>query len=202
MQRAFCLAALFTLLSGPSMQLAHADEPAKPAAAEAVPLSEQQLKQLLARVHDAGFYGLRDPEEAKAIAELRKHPDQAAPELTKMLAEGHKNRKQGWIWIYRPMYIIEGMGPAAKVAVPEIAKALNDDHGINVSQSAKLLTQIGPDAKEAMPALMKAWEKAEASTLDARRKQLQKNTLAKAMLAIDPEAAKQAGAAVVDDEEE
>lgn len=199
MQRTFGLAILAAPLFAPWMQLARAEEPAKPAAAEAAPLSAEQLKQLLSLVDGAGFYGLRDPEEAKAIVELRKHPDQAAPELTKMLATGHQNRKRGWIEVYRPMYIMEGMGSALKAAVPEIAKALNDDHGINVGQAAELLTEIGPDAKEAMPALMKAWEKAEASTLDARRKQLQKNMLAKAMLTIDPEAAKQAGAAVVDD---
>jgi hypothetical protein len=173
------------------------EDPARPAGTPATPLSDKQLKQHLTLVRGAGFYGLRDPEEAKAVAELRKHPAQAAPELARMLAEGHQNRKRGWIEVYRPMYIMEGMGRELKVAVPEIAKALDDAHGINVGQAAELLTEIGPDAKEAMPALKKAWDKVEASTLDASRKTLQKNMLAKAMLAVDAEAAKAAGVEVV-----
>jgi hypothetical protein len=189
MKRIPSLAILALLACGLVVQPARADEPV----AEETALSAEQLQKHLDLVRGAGFYGLRDPEEAKAVAELRKHPAQAAPELAKMLATGHQNRKRGWIEVYRPMYIMEGMGPALKVAVPEIAKALDDAHGINVDQAAELLTEIGPEGKEALPALKKAWEKVEASTLDARRKMLQKNTLVKAMLAVDPEAAKQAG---------
>jgi hypothetical protein len=197
MKRALGAAFLALLFLGPKSSLARGEEPAK-AAVEGTRLSGEQLGKHLELVRRAGFYGLRDPEEAKAVAELRKHPAQAAPELAKMLAEGHQNRKRGWIEVYRPMYIMEGMGPALKVAVPEITKALDDAHGINVDQAAELLTEIGPEAKEAMPALQEAWAKVEASTLDARRKTLQKNTLAKAMLAVDPEAAKAAGVDVVD----
>ena len=126
---------------------------------------------------------------------------QVAPELAKLLAQGHENRKQGWIQVYRPMYIMTGMGLALKVAVPEISKALSDQHFINVNQAAVLLAEIGPDAKSALPELKKAWDTVEASNDDAGRKLKMKNVLAKAMIAIDAEAAKQAGVAVVTPEE-
>jgi hypothetical protein len=200
MKRFRALVILAAAISGFLTRVVPAEEPPQPVVTKAVPLTDLQLQQYLVLVRGAGYYGLRDPEEAKAIAELRKHPEQAAPELARMLADGHGNRRRGWIEVYRPMYIMQGMGPALKVAVPKIAEALSDEHGINVGKAAELLTEIGPDAKEAMPALLQAWEKVEASKLDARRKQLQKNMLAKAMLAVDSEAAKQAGVSVVGDE--
>ena len=200
MKRFRALVILAAAISGFLTRVVPADEPPQPVVGKVAPLTDLQLQEYVVLLRGAGYYGLRDQEEAKAIAELRKHPEQAAPELVKMLADGHGNRGRGWIEVYRPMYIMQGMGPALKVAVPKIAEALSDEHGINVGKAAELLAEIGPDAKEAMPALLKAWEKVEAAKLDARRKQLQKNTLAKAMLAVDSEAAKQAGISIVGDE--
>ena len=46
----------------------------------------------------------RDPEEKAAIAKLRTMSALAAPAVAELLVEGHANRKQGWIQVYRPLY--------------------------------------------------------------------------------------------------
>jgi hypothetical protein len=79
--------------------------------------------------------------------------------------------------------------PAAPVPLPDVIKALEDQHGINVGAAAEVLTVIGPDAKEAVPALLKAWEK---TTVRAGA-QFRNTAVGKALKAIDPEAAAKAG---------
>src|SRR5262249_52857304 len=75
-----------------------------------------------------------------------------------MLAEGLKNRKAGWIEVYRPLFLLDGMGEHAKVAVADVIKALDDEHSVNVAAAARVLEQIGPPAKDALPSLRRVWE--------------------------------------------
>jgi hypothetical protein len=150
-------------------------------------LSEDELNKLIVQVDHAGFYALRDPKEAAAIETLRKHPEQAAPRVAKLLTEGLASRQQGWITVYRPLYILQGMGPAAKVALPDILKALDDEHPINPGKAAQLLAELGPDVKESVPALLAAYKKTAGKEWSA------KTELTKAIKKLDPAAAKQAG---------
>ncbi len=146
---------------------------------------QREAKELLAVVKDAGFYGLRDPKEKEAIARLHKLGADAVPAVTEMLADGLKNRKQGWIEVYRPLFILRGFGEDAKVALPDLIKSLDDEHPINVFAAAKVLEQIGPPAKAALPKLEKVWA---AETTDGP-----KVDIGRAIKAIDPKAAQRLG---------
>ncbi len=150
-------------------------------------LNDEQLQKLIDQVKGAGFYGLQDQKAAKAVAQLREHAEQSAPLLAKMLTEGLQHRKVGWIMVFRPMYILEGMGPAAKVALPGVLQALDDEHQINVGQAADLLVEMQADPQEAVPALLKALEKAKTQKRSAKR------ALSRALLKLDPQSAAQAG---------
>jgi hypothetical protein len=150
------------------------------------PLSEQKLQELFDLVGKSGFYGLRDAEEAAAVAMLRRHPEQAAPKLAKMLATGHEHRKGGWIEVYRPLYIMQGMPSAIRLSLPDVIKALNDEHPVNVNRATVLLAELGPEAKAAVPALLEAWQKAK------DRPRRGKEPIAAALKAIDPDAAREA----------
>ena len=71
--------------------------------------------------------------------------------------------------------------------MPEIVKALDDEHPINRLAAARVLADIGPKAKSAVPALLKARERTEESSQAARK------ALDSAIKTLDPEAAKTAG---------
>lgn len=146
---------------------------------------QKEARELLATVKNAGFYGLRDPKEKVAIAELQKLGADAAPAVAEMLADGVKTRKDGWIQVYRPLYIMEGLGEHAKIAVPDIIKALDDDHPVNVGAAAKVLTKIGPGAKDALPKLEKIW--------GSETTKFAKEQTGKAIKAIDPKTAEKLG---------
>lgn len=145
-----------------------------------------EVRELLNLVKNKGFYALRDPKEKEAIAKLQKMAEDAAPVVAEMLTEGLKNRKKGWIQVYRPLYILEGMGEHAKAALPDVIKALDDEHLINVGEAATVLGQIGPAAKEAVVKLQKIWEKQE-------QREGTKRLAADALKKIDPKAAEKLG---------
>ena len=145
---------------------------------------QKEARELLATVKNAGFYGLRDPKEKVAIAELQKLGADAAPAVAAMLTDGLKTRKDGWIQVYRPLYILQGLGEHAKVALPDIIKALDDDHPINVTAAARVLEKIGPAAKDALPKLETIWGSETAKS---------KEEAGKAIKAIDPKAAEKLG---------
>lgn len=147
----------------------------------------QEIQRLLEFVKNKSYYGLRDPQEKQAIETLRKYGEHAAPVLAALLAEGHKDRKKGWIEVYRPLYIMKGMGPAVKVALPDILRALNDEHSINLGLAAEVLEGIGPAAKEAVPALLGAWEK------EKGYQGYPAKALARVLKKVDPKAAAEAG---------
>jgi HEAT repeat protein len=117
--------------------------------------------------------------------------EHAAPAIATMLAEGHKNRKEpkGWIQVYRPLYILKGMGEHAKVALPDVIKALDDPYGPVAGAAADVLGNMGPTAKGAGPDLLRVWEK---SRKIPGRPGATK-ALAAALKKIDPEAAEKAG---------
>ena len=93
------------------------------------------------------------------------------------------------IQVYRSLYILKGMGEHAKVALPDVIKALDDQYGVIAGVAAELLANIGPAAKGAVPDLLRVWEKSQ--KIPGRPGATK--TLADALKKIDPEAAEKAG---------
>jgi hypothetical protein len=147
--------------------------------------NRREAKELLATVRDAGFYALRDPKEKDAIAKLQKLGPDAAPAVAGMLAEGLKARKNGWIQVYRPLYILKGLGKDAAPALPDVIKALDDEHPINVNAAAQVLAGIGPAGKGALAKLEHLWA--------ARSGDAEDVVLGRAIQAIDPKTAERLG---------
>jgi hypothetical protein len=163
-----------------------ADPPPSAGAADRA-ARQDEVRRLMRVVRDQGFYGLRDPKPARAVEALRRYADDDAPAVAALLVEGLKNRGRGWIEVYRPLYLLKGMGPAGKVALPDVVKALDDQHPINVGAAAEVLADIGPAAKEAVPALTRAWERSKTAPRSAQ------DSLAAALKKLDPEAAARVG---------
>lgn len=181
------IVALISVLTWLTPSLTWADEPTGAVEPDVEPLSDAELASLIKLVSKAGYYGLKDPKEKAAIAELRKHADQAAPKLAEMLAVALRDRKMNnWISLYRPLYLMQGMPEAIRLALPDVTKALADTHIVNVAGAARLLTELGPEAKSATPALLEAWDKVKDKRVTARA------IVAKALKAVDPEAAAKA----------
>ena len=154
---------------------------------------DREIRDLVAFLNNAGVDALNDPKskERAAIEKLQKMSEYAAPAIATMLADGHKNRKEpkGWIQVYRPLYILKGMGEHAKVALPDVIKALDDPYGPVAGAAADVLGNMGPAAKGAVPDLLRVWEK---SRKIPGRPGATK-ALADALKKIDPEAAEKAG---------
>ena len=166
-----------------------------PAAQEANPdaARDREIRDLVASLNNTEVDALKDPKskERAAIEKLQKMSEHAAPAIATMLADGHKNRNElkGWIQVYRPLYILKGMGEHSKVALPEVIKALDDRYGPVAGAAAEVLGNLGPAAKGAVPDLLRVWEK---STKIPGRPNATK-ALADALKKIDPEAAEKAG---------
>ena len=154
---------------------------------------DREIRDLVASLNNTEVDALKDPKskERAAIEKLQKMSEHAAPAIATMLADGHKNRKEpkGWIQVYRPLYILKGMGEHAKVALPDVIKALDDQYGVIAGAAAEVLGNIGPAAKGAVPDLLRVWEK---SRKIPGRPGATK-ALADALKKIDPEAAEKAG---------
>ncbi len=154
---------------------------------------DREIRDLVAFLNNTGVDALQDPKskERAAIEKLQKMSEHAAPAIATMLADGHKNRKEpkGWVQVYRPLYILKGMGEHAKVALPDVIKALDDGYGPVAGAAAEVLGSIGPAAKGAVPDLLRVWEK---SRKIPGRPGATK-ALADALQKIDPEAAEKAG---------
>ena len=148
---------------------------------------------MVAPLNNTEVDALKDPKskERTAIEKLQKMSEHAAPAIATMLADGHKNRKEpkGWIQVYRPLYILKGMGEHAKVALPDVIKALDDGYGPVAGAAAEVLGNMGPAAKGAVPDLLRVWEK---SRKIPGRPGATK-ALADAVKKIEPEAAEKAG---------
>jgi len=153
---------------------------------------DREIRDLVASLNNAEFNGsnaLKDPKHKAAIEKLQKMSKHAAPAIATMLAEGHKHRKDGYFHVYRPLYILKGMGEHAKVALPDVIKALDDRYGPVAGAAAEVLGNMGPAAKGAVPDLLRVWEK---SRKIPGRPGATK-ALAAALKKIDPEAAEKAG---------
>jgi hypothetical protein len=98
-------------------------------------------------------------------------------------------RKEGYLHVYRPLYILKGMGEHAKVALPDVTKALDDKYGAVTKAATEVLENLGPTAKSAVPELVRVWEK---SKKISGRPGATK-ALADALKKIDPDAAEKAG---------
>ena len=153
----------------------------------------REIRDLAASLNNTEVDALKDPKskERAAIEKLQKMSEHAAPAIAKMLADGHKNRNEpkSWLQVYRPLYILKGMGEHAKVALPDVIKALDDRYGPVAGAAAEVLGNIGPAAKGAVPDLLRVWEK---SRKIPGRPGATK-ALADALKKIDPEAAEKAG---------
>ena len=154
---------------------------------------DREIRDLVASLNNTEVDALKDPKskERAAIEKLQKMSEQAAPAIATMLADGHKNRKElkGWVQVYLPLYILKGMGEHAKVALPDVIKALDDGYGVVAGAAAEVLGNMGPAAKSAVPDLLRVWE---ISTRIPGRPDATK-ALADAVKKIDPEAAEKAG---------
>src|SRR5437762_5199317 len=109
---------------------------------------DREIRDLVASLNNTEVDALKDPKskERAAIEKLQKMSEHAAPAIATMLADGHKNRKEpkGWIQVYRPLYILKGMGEHAKVALPDVIKALDDQYGPVAGAAAEVLGNLGP----------------------------------------------------------
>ena len=154
---------------------------------------DREIRDLVASLNNTEVDALRDPKskERAAIEKLQKMSEHAAPAIATMLAEGHKNRKEpkGWVQVYRPLVILKGMGEHAKVALPDVIKALDDGYGPVAGAAAEVLGNLGPAAKGAVPDLLRVWEK---SRKIPGRPGATK-AIADALKKLDPEAAEKAG---------
>jgi len=154
---------------------------------------DREIRDLVASLNNTGVDALKDPKskERAAIEKLQKMSEHAAPAIATMLADGHKNRKEpkGWIQVYRLLYILKGMGEHAKVALPDVIKALDDPYGPVAGAAAEVLGNIGPAAKGAVPDLLRVWEKSK--KIPGRPGATK--ALADALKKLDPEAAEKAG---------
>ena len=152
---------------------------------------DREIRDLVASLKNAGADALKDPKskERAAIEKLQKMSEHAAPAIATMLADGHKNRKDGWLHVYLPLYILKGMGEHAQVALPDVIKALDDRYGVIAKAAAEVLGNLGPAAKSAVPELLRVWEK---SRKIPGRPGATK-ALADALQKIDPEAAEKVG---------
>src|SRR5205814_5096688 len=94
---------------------------------------DREIRDLVASMNNTEVDALQDPKskERAAIEKLQRMSEHAAPAIATMLADGHKNRKEpkGWILVYRPLYILKDRGEHAKIALPEVIKALDDGYG-------------------------------------------------------------------------
>src|SRR5262249_10491845 len=137
-----------------------AGDPARPDDQAAA--RDREIRDLVASLHSfefTPFNAVKDPKDKAAIEKLQKLSEHAAPAVAAMLAEGHKNRKESWLHVYRPLYVLKGMGEHAKVAVPDVIKALDDPYGPVAGAAAEVLGNLGPAAKSAVPDLLRVWEK-------------------------------------------
>jgi acetyl esterase/lipase len=155
---------------------------------------DREIRDLIASLNHMEFNGSNaptDPKHRAAVEKLQKMSEHAAPAVAAMLAEGHKNRNEpkGWIQVYRPLYVLKGMGADAKVALPDVIKALDDTYGPVARGAAEVLENMGPAAKGAVPDLLRVWEK---SRKIPGRPGATK-ALADALKKIDSEAAEKAG---------
>jgi len=171
---------------------AGAADPAK--ADDQAAARDREIRDLVASLNNLEFNGSnapKDPKDRAAIEKLQKMSELAAPAIAKMLADGHKNRNEpkSWLQVYRPLYILKGMGVDAKVALPDVIKALDDRYGPVAGAAAEVLGNMGPAAKGAVPDLLRGWEK---SRKIPGRPGATK-ALADALKKIDPAAAEKAG---------
>ena len=154
---------------------------------------DREIRDLVAFLKNTEVDALKDPKskERVAIEKLQTMSEHAAPAIATMLADGHKNRKEpkGWIQVYRPLYILKGMGEHAKVALPDVIKALDDQYGAIAGAAAEVLGNIGPAAKGAVPDLLRVWEKSK----KIQGRPGATKALADALKKLDPEAAEKAG---------
>jgi HEAT repeat protein len=82
---------------------------------------------------------------ALALENIRSHPHFVVPAMISVLKDQNKSR------IHREaMIALSGCGPAAGPAIPQMIAALD---GPNQDMVAHVLGRIGPDAREALPAL-------------------------------------------------
>jgi hypothetical protein len=110
-------------------------------------------------ISGADFEGLSESPAAGAIAALRRRGEFAAAFLAGLLRRSLASARSDWLAVHRPLRVLDGMGPAARPALPELIAALEIDPAVNALLAARVIGQIGSDARSARPALHRAAER-------------------------------------------
>lgn len=149
--------------------------------------STAEARQLIDVIKTKGFYALNETNAKTAVARLREMGDESAPAIAEWLAASWQNRRQGnWLLVFRPLYVLDGMGEHGKAALPDVINALDHEHPAVVAKATVVLGKMGPAANDAVPALQKVWEQPDLSENSKKR-------TAVAIKSISPQAAEKLG---------
>jgi hypothetical protein len=118
-----------------------------------------EIGRLIDAITAADFFALREPPAVKAAAALRRLGAPAAAALAAVLRRALAAGESTWMPVHRPLYVLESMGPLARAALPELIAAVGSRHGVNALLAARAIGHIGPAARVARPALLRAAER-------------------------------------------
>lgn len=86
----------------------------------------------------------------------------------------------------KALIALQSLGDSANPAVPDIARALSDESAFVRGAAAEVLGRIGPNAREALPALLEALRTNDLHTLDDGIRQFQSEAVASALAKLAP----------------
>ncbi len=86
----------------------------------------------------------------------------------------------------RALIALQSLGDSAKPAVPDVARALSDESPFVRRNAADLLGRLGPNAREALPALLGALRTNDIRTADDGIRQFQSEAVASALAKLAP----------------
>jgi len=86
----------------------------------------------------------------------------------------------------RALIALQSLGDSAKPAVPDVARALSDESPFVRRNAADVLGRLGPNAQEALPALLEALRTNDIRTADDGIRQFQSEAVASALAKLAP----------------
>jgi hypothetical protein len=116
----------------------------------------REIGPLIDAIADADFFALREPAAVAAITALRRLGEPAAAALGSLLRHALALDGMNWLAVHRPLYVLEGMGRAARPALPELVAALEVGPPLNALLAARVIGHMGRAARTAAPALRQA----------------------------------------------
>jgi hypothetical protein len=102
------------------------------------------LRRWMTFIEHADFEDLRGVEVRHAIKQLRRIGRPAALALARELRLAQSEVPVDWYAVYRPLFVLESLGPMAAPAVFELIDALEDPHSGNVLLAGRAIGRIGP----------------------------------------------------------